>query len=191
MAAVDASGNPANVAANELVESAWGNAVVARVVRTFANKAAMDAAAAGYNLAITQSDGALWRRLPAGWSRMTATQNEAIGPGGNFPVGTAFLQLDVPIDPGPRLLSMHYQGLAMAQNAGTGVDVALAVNGAQLTAFRLPAVAMTTPVSVSVHAQFIVGSNVAARITVTNLGNTITLYNDPSFNRLMWNAVPV
>lgn len=44
LASTDASGNPSLVAAGELIESAWGNAVAGRVVKRFANIAARDAA---------------------------------------------------------------------------------------------------------------------------------------------------
>ena len=42
-AAADANGNPGAVAAGELIESAWGNAVKDRVVRKYANDAALRA----------------------------------------------------------------------------------------------------------------------------------------------------
>jgi len=43
MAAVDANGNPGDVASGELIESAWGNAVANRVVDYYPTKAAWDA----------------------------------------------------------------------------------------------------------------------------------------------------
>lgn len=68
MAATDAYGNPSNVAPDELIESAWGNSVAARVLRTFPNKTALLTWAAPNGArAITTDKNWVWQRIAGAW----------------------------------------------------------------------------------------------------------------------------
>jgi hypothetical protein len=69
LAVVDPDGNPGHVTAGELIESAWGNAVVDRVVKRYANKAAIDAVVSPANgtIALAVDTGWLWLRKAGVW----------------------------------------------------------------------------------------------------------------------------
>lgn len=65
---MDAHGNPGLVAAGELIESAWGNAVVGRVVQRFPNITALNAWAPGNGaIAGTVTPPTVWIRQGGTW----------------------------------------------------------------------------------------------------------------------------
>lgn len=64
----DAYGNPGTVVSGALIESAWGNGVVNRIVNRFPNKAALDTWAPAFGvLAITTDNNVVWMRDGATW----------------------------------------------------------------------------------------------------------------------------
>jgi hypothetical protein len=74
-AAVDNAGNPGAVAAGELIESTWGNAVKDRVVQRYATDAALRAATPPFGQLATSPElsGTVWWRTTAdGWVRPIA-----------------------------------------------------------------------------------------------------------------------
>lgn len=72
---LDAHGNPNLVAPGELIESAWGNSVVGRVVPRFPNKTALDTYSATVGtLAVTTDLNVVWMRAAGVW-RPTAMGN--------------------------------------------------------------------------------------------------------------------
>jgi hypothetical protein len=65
---LDVHGNPSLVAADQIIESAWGNSVVGRVVTRYPNKAALDAASASNGaLAVTTDYATVWIRDAGSW----------------------------------------------------------------------------------------------------------------------------
>jgi hypothetical protein len=91
---LDASGNPGLVAAGELIESAWGNAVVTRVINRYPNQTALIATAPpSGTLAVTTDLGVVWIRDAGSW-KPTALGNRVTfravggGAGQNVPVDT-------------------------------------------------------------------------------------------------------
>jgi hypothetical protein len=73
LAATDADGNPSPVAAGELIEASWGNAVVDHVVKRFADETALATwAAPNGALAVTTDTGTIWQRFGGAWTRNVA-----------------------------------------------------------------------------------------------------------------------
>ena len=68
---MDSAGNPGHVAAGELIESVWGNAVADRVIRVFATTAERDAQWINPpNGAVSEAPvGTMWNRVAGVWVR--------------------------------------------------------------------------------------------------------------------------
>jgi len=65
---LDGYGNPGLVAAGQLIESAWGNAIVGRTVMRFPDKAALDTVAPSNGaLAVTVNEGVVWFGAGGTW----------------------------------------------------------------------------------------------------------------------------
>jgi hypothetical protein len=89
MAATDANGNPSGVVTNELIESAWGNSVRDRVVRTVPNNNALSTInAVNGTLAATADNGWLFQRIGANWTLMQASTYSTPYSLGAFPAGS-------------------------------------------------------------------------------------------------------
>lgn len=128
MAATDAYGNPGLVATDELIESAWGNAVISRVVRTYPSVAAWQAAnpapgdgqttAIGSNLFVVRGG-----RLVSVSDTLTASATVA---GGNVGGGGATTevnsQLNLPLLPWDMTYAVFWTGVAAAGTSAGSIS---------------------------------------------------------------------
>lgn len=139
LVATDANGNPGKPVANELIESAWGVAVANRVVLTFPNLAAMNAAVGTVvgNVGVTVDNGIMYRRLAAGWARVTPLSGFVAGSGGDYPAGTDLIGYQVSADPGPRTISFVFNAYVTNRTGGTMFLEAI-MAGAQITVYQHP-----------------------------------------------------
>jgi hypothetical protein len=126
------------------IAAAWAQEVSARVVQRFANKAALNAYAAGNGaFAVTLDNGVLWRRLTGGWSQVTPWTAQAAGretdPGGIGNANTGAIELsrvDIPADPGLRVADVSCS-VRVEMSGGSSTYVGLYVDGAAAGQFAM------------------------------------------------------
>jgi hypothetical protein len=189
-AAVDNYGNPAHVAAGELIESAWGDSVAEHVVLTFPTYTEI-AAAAGVpagQMAVAKNTSMPFVKTATAWATLVQQTGTAVGPGGNYAAGTPFVGVTIPAAPTARRLSFCYSGLIGSQPA-QNLDLTAHLNGVPQVTWRCQP-GITQSVCVARHDIALPAGTTNHTLTITNVGSTVTLVADPNFNQLTWVAMP-
>jgi len=163
------------------IASQWAQEVSHRVIQRFANKAALDAWAAGNGaMAITLDNGVLYKRVTGGWSRFTSISGAAVGIGGSPVAGMVTIAtITIPSDPGSRagVLSAHCM---LGVGAGGG-DFQLLLDGSIQVTWRLLANQQQVA-ALTAHVNNITPG--VAHTVTTRCTQPVTTYADGTFNQV-------